>query len=93
MQQLLRNLGRVKRSVAPTTQATMLLMPSKATQAFLKCTIEENPQITNNELVSEVEKASKVYARYYVNGNLQDPAPNGQPWCLEAAFYIIEALP
>ena len=77
----------------------MLLMPSKATQAFLKWTIEENPQITNNELVSEVEKASKVYARYYVNGNVQDPAPDGQPWSLEAAlgcfesFYVLEALP
>ena len=47
----------------------------------------------------EVEKAAEVYARYYVDCNLQDPAPDGEPWSLEAAlgcfesFYVLEALP
>ena len=50
-------------------------MPS---QAFLKRTLEAHPQITNDELVREVEKAADVYTRYYVQGTLQDPAPDGQ---------------
>ena len=95
MQQLLRNMGRVRSSVALTTKATVLLMPSRA---FLRRTIEERLQLTNDELVGDMEKAAEVYARYYVNGNLQNPAPDGQPWSLEAAlgcfesFYILEAL-
>ena len=44
----------------------------------MKRTLEAHPQITNDEqrheLVSEVEKAADVYARYYVQGTLQDPA-------------------
>ena len=59
-----RNLGSVKRSVAQTSQATVLLMPS---QAFLKRTIEAHPQIRNDELVGQVEKAAEVYARYFLN--------------------------
>ena len=95
MQELIGNLGRVKRTVAPTSHATVLLMPS---QAFMKRTLEAQPQITNDDLVREVEKAADVYARYYVQGTLQDPAPDGQEWSLEAAlgcfesFYVLEAL-
>ena len=51
----------------------MLLTPS---QAFMKHTLEEHPQITNDGLGCEVEKAAEVYARYYVDCNLQDPAPD-----------------
>ena len=96
MQELIGNLGRIKRTVAPTSHATVLLMPS---QAFMKRTLEAHPQMTNDELVSEVEKAADVYARYYVQGALQEPAPDGQEWSLEAAlgcfesFYVLEALP
>ena len=95
VQQLIGNLGRVKRSAASTTQAVVLLMPS---QAFMKRTIEEQPQTTNDELVCEVEKAAEVNARYYVDCNLQNPAPDGEPWSLEAtlgcfeSFYVLEAL-
>ena len=66
---------------------------------LLVWTIEAHPQIINDELVGEVEKATEVYARYFVNDDLPDPAPDGLPWSLEAAlgcfesFYILEALP
>ena len=68
-------------------------------QAFLKRAIETNPQISNEVVVGEVEKADRVYAIYFVNDNLKDPAPDGLPWSLEAtlgrfeSFYILEALP
>ena len=65
MQQLIGNLGRVKRTVAPNTHTTVLLMPS---QAFMKLTLKAPTLITNDELVHEVEKAAEVYARYYVQG-------------------------
>ena len=71
-------------------------MPS---QAFLRITIEESPQKTNDELFRQVQKATEVYTRYYVNSKLQDPVPDGQPWSLVAAFgcfesfYILEARP
>ena len=45
---LLKNLVGVKRSVSPTTNATVLLMPS---QAFMKTVLAENPDISNAELV------------------------------------------
>ena len=63
MQELIGNLGRIKRTVtvAQTSHATVLLMPS---QAFMKRTLEAHPQMTNDELVREVEKAAGVYARY-----------------------------
>ena len=61
MQELIGNLGHIKRTVAPTSHATVLLMPS---QAFMKRTLEAHPQMTNDELVREVEKAAGVYARY-----------------------------
>ena len=96
MQQLISNLARVKRTVAPNTHATVLLMPS---QAFMKRTLEAHPLITNDALIREVENAADVYARYYIQGTLQDPAPDGEQWSLEAAlgcfesFYVLEALP
>ena len=61
----------------------------------MKRTLEAHPQMTNDELVREVD----VYARYYVQGALQEPAPDWQEWSLEAAlgcfesFYVLEALP
>lgn len=95
MQQLIHNLAVVKRTVAPTSHATVLLMPS---QGFIKQLLKEQPDIANDELVEMVEAAAAIYARYYVNGNLQDPAPDGDAWSLEAAlkcfesFYVLEAL-
>ena len=83
VQQLIGNLGRVKRTVAPNTHATVLLMPS---QAFMKRTLEAHPLMTNDALVREVEKAAEVYAMYYVHGTLQDPASDGMQWSLEAAL-------
>ena len=38
-------------------------------------------QISNNELVREVEKAADVYARYYIQGTVQEPAASG---CFES---------
>ena len=96
MQQLIGNLGSVRRTVAPNSHATVLLMPS---QAFMKRTLDAHPEFTNEELVREVQKAADVYARYYVQGTLHEPAPDGQEWSLEAAlgcfesFYVLEALP
>ena len=58
MQQILHNLGGVKRSVALNSQATVLLMP---TQAFLERTIEDEL------FVDDVDKAAEVYARYFLN--------------------------
>ena len=46
---LLKNLAGVKRNVAPTTHATVLLMPS---QAFMKTVLEQTPDISNAELVA-----------------------------------------
>ena len=69
------------------------------TKIYLKQTIEAAPQITNEELFGEVDKAAEVYARYFLNDHLQDPAPDGLPWSLEAAlrcfesFYILEDVP
>ena len=68
MQQLIGNLGSIRRTVAPNSHATVLLMPS---QEFMKCTLEVHPQIKNEELVREVEKVADVYARYQVQGTLQ----------------------
>ena len=96
MQQLIHNLAVIKRTVAPTSHATVLLMPS---QGFIKHLLKAHPDIANDELVEIVEAAADVYARYYVNGNLQDPAPDEEPWSLPAAlecfesFYVLEALP
>ena len=96
MQQLIHNLAVIKRTVAPTSHATVLLMPS---QGFIKHLLKAHPDIANDELVAIVEAAAHVYARYYVNGNLQDPAPDEEPWSLPAAlecfesFYVLEALP
>ena len=61
MQQLIGNLGSVRRTVAPNSHATVLLMPS---QAFMKRTLDAHPEFTNEELVLEVQKAADVYARY-----------------------------
>ena len=88
MQQLIGNLGRVKRTVAPNTRATVLLMPS---QAFMKRTLEAHPLITNDVLIREVEKAADVYARYYIQDTLQDPAPDGEQWSLESALGCFES--
>ena len=96
MQQLIHNLAVIKRTVAPTSHATVLLMPS---QGFIKHLLKAHPDIANDELVEIVQAAAAVYARYYVNGNLQDPAPDEEPWSLPAAlecfesFYVLEALP
>ena len=95
MQQLIYNLAVIKRTVAPTSHATVLLMPS---QGFIKHLLKAHPDIANDELVEIVEAAAHVYARYYVNGSLQDPAPDEEPWSLPAAlecfesFYVLEAL-
>ena len=89
MQQLIGNLGRIKRTVAANSHATVLLMPS---QAFMKRTLEAHPQITNDELIREVEKAADVYAQYYVQGTVQEPAPDGQEWSLEAALSLSTCL-
>ena len=98
MQHLIRNLSVVRRAVAvaPTTHATVLLMPS---QAFLKRLLTEHPHITNQELIGLVQPAADVYSGYFVNGDLPDQAPDGEPWSLDAAmecfesFYVLEALP
>ena len=93
---LLRNLAGVRRTVSPTTHATVLLMPS---QAFMKTVLEQNPDISNAELVAVMSHAAKTYARYLVNGHLQNPSPAGTDWTLEEAlgccesFYVLEALP
>ena len=63
-------------------------MPS---QAFMKRTLEAHPLMTNDALVREVEKAADVYARYYLQGTLQDPAPDGQEWSLEAVLGCFES--
>ena len=54
---LLRNLAGVKRTVSPTTHATALLMPS---QAFMKTVLEQNPDISNAELVAVMSQAAGV---------------------------------
>ena len=78
---LLKNLAGIKRTVAPVaTHATVLLMPS---QAFMKTVLTENPDISNVELVAHMSDAAKTYARYFVNGHLQNPSPAGADWTLD----------
>ena len=98
---LLRNLAGVKRTVSPTTHATVLLMPSQAFK-FMKTVLAENPDISNvanAQLVAVMSDAAKMYARYFVNGYLQNPSPAGTDWTLDEAlgccesFYVLEALP
>ena len=92
---LLKNLAGVKRNVAPTTHATVLLMPS---QAFMKTVLAENPDISNAELVAHMSDAAKTYPRYFVNGHLQNPSPAGADWTLDEvlscceSFYVLKAL-
>ena len=64
-------------------------MPS---QGFIKHLLKAHPDIANDELVEMVEAAADVYARYYVNGNLQDPAPDAKPWSLPAALECFESF-
>ena len=58
----------------------------------------ENPDISNAELVAHMSDAAKTYARYFVNGHLQNPSPAGADWTLDEAlgccesFYVLEAL-
>ena len=54
---LLSNLAQVKRPVAPTTHATVLLIPS---QAFMKMVFEENPDISNANLVQHMAAAANI---------------------------------
>ena len=61
----------------------LLLMPS---QAFMKTVLAENPDISNAELVALMSDAAKMYARYFVNGHLQNPSPAGTDWTLEEAL-------
>ena len=95
MQQVIHNLLVVQRNVSPTTHATVLLMPS---QALIKLLLRKHPDITNQELIGLVQQSADVYAGYYVHDDLPDPAPNGEPWSMEAAlgcleaFYLLEAL-
>ena len=58
-------------------------MPS---QAFMKTVLAENPDINNAELVALMSNAVKMYARYFVNGHLQNPSPAGTDWTLEEAL-------
>ena len=50
-------LAGVRRTVSPTTHATVLLMPS---QAFMKTVLEQNPDISNAELVAVMSQAAGV---------------------------------
>ena len=65
----------------------------------MKTVLAENPDISNAELVALMSNAAKMYARYFVNGHLQNPSPAGTDWTLEEAlgccesFYVLEALP
>ena len=82
-------------SQPPTTHATVLLMPS---QAFMKMVLKENLDISNADLVQHMPTAAKIYAKYFVNCNLQNPCPDGTDWTLDAALlcyksFYVEALP
>ena len=48
--------------------------------------------MTNDALVRYMDAAAEVYAKYNVNGALQDPVQNGQRWSLEAAMGCYESL-
>ena len=70
---LLKNLESVWRTVAPKTHPTVLLMPS---QAFTTLVLAENPAISNAKLVAHMSDAGKIYAKYFINGKLQNPSPS-----------------
>ena len=66
-----------------------LLMPS---QNFMKTVLENTPDISNAELVAVMSHAAKMYARYFVNGHLQNPSPAGTDWTLEEALGCCESF-
>ena len=56
----------------------------------MKMVLEENPDISNADLVQHMAAAAKIYSKYFVNGNLQNPCPNGTDRTLDAALGCYE---
>ena len=93
MPDLLHNLATVKRSLAPTTQVTCLLM-----SAFLRHLMGDG-DVSRAEMIEKVQHAAQVFTEFVIEGELQNPAPGGGDWGLDDAlgtletFHVLEALP
>ena len=70
----------------------------------MKTVLAENLDISNADPgpVAHMSDAAKSFARYFVNGNQQNPSPAGADWTLDEealgcceSFYVlqVEALP
>ena len=105
---LLKNLASVKRTVAPTTLATVLLSQPADAIARLHANAIAGLHQTGacRESWYQQCRACRAYARcsqglfkVLINGKLQNPSPSGTKWTLDEelgcykSFYVLEALP
>jgi len=84
---LLSGLANAERTIHPTTDATVLLMP---TQKLLKLLLLDDPDINDAALIAEVRTHSAAYVSYYIQGRKTNTV--GRPYTLDEALLIYETF-
>ena len=90
---LLFSLTHAQRTIHPTTDTRVLLMPS---QALFRSILKDTPDISDATLIEEVRTFADRYVEYYMRGVTTNRL--GQPYDLDCAlglyemFHILESL-
>jgi hypothetical protein len=87
MPSLLLGLASAERTIHPTTDATVLLMP---TQKLFQLLLTDNPDIDDSALMAEVRTHSAAYVSYYMQGRKTNT--HGRPYTLDEALLIYETF-
>ena len=87
MRSLLHSLRHSERTIHPTTDARVLLMP---TQKLLRKLMSDDPDIDNASLLAEVRTHGAAYVSYYMQG--RNTNADGRPYTLEEALTIYESF-
>ena len=91
MRSLLLSLGRTERTIHPTSDATVLLMP---TQKFMRAILEEHPDMHDAALIAEARTYADQFVKYYVQGSTMYRADYtlDNALLLFEAFHVLESL-
>lgn len=86
---LLGSLREVQRTVSPSKDATVLLMPSQlAIKAFLK----ESPEATAQELMAHTAQTQRLYTKFFIEKDYGPPIPGGTEYDLDEALGLYESV-
>ena len=86
---LLGSLREVQRTVSPSKDATVILMPS---QSAIKAFMTESPEATAQELMAHTAHTQRLYTKFFIEKDYGPPLPGETEYDLDEALGLFEAV-